>query len=203
MKTILLSFAAMLLLNTGCKKESNIVEKTTSSVAKGSSRTPPGFTKYTIKKGLHFADVNPYKTVDVNEMKFAVTFDSSAVYKSADPANQFDINKLYGFADNGANHHQFSARFGWRWSDNALRLFAYVYNDGVVASEEIGTITIGAELICSIKITATGYLFSVNENKKLVARTSTTATGIGYQLYPYFGGDEAAPHDVNILVKNL
>jgi hypothetical protein len=32
---------------------------------------------------------------------------------------------------------------------------------------------------------------------------ATTPKGQGYQLYPYFGGDETAPHDINIWIKNL
>ena len=34
-----------------------------------------------------------------------------------------------------------------------------------------------------------------------IPRSSTTAKGDGYELYPYFGGDEIAPHDINVLDK--
>jgi len=36
-----------------------------------------------------------------------------------------------------------------------------------------------------------------------MSRASSTATAVGYKLYPYFGGDEAAPHDINIWIKEL
>ncbi|MEO5783498.1 MAG: hypothetical protein ABIQ07_09520 [Ginsengibacter sp.] len=38
------------------------------------------------------------------------------------------------------------------------------------------------------------YLYSL-------PRTSTTAKAIGYKLYPYFGGDETAPHEIDIWIK--
>jgi hypothetical protein len=119
------------------------------------------------------------------------------------PINQYDINKLYGFSDNNADHHQFSARFGWRWSDNALRLFAYVYNNGIVISKELGSVTIGKEVNCSIKVGEAIYTFIIDEITEYLPRSSTTSLAKGYLLYPYFGGDELAPHDINIWIKAL
>ena len=45
------------------------------------------------------------------------------------------------------------------------------------------------------------YLFSVEEKSVTLPRLSTTAMAKGYRLYPYFGGDETAPHDVRIWIK--
>ncbi|HEY1114164.1 MAG TPA: hypothetical protein VGE66_11415, partial [Chitinophagaceae bacterium] len=154
--------------------------------------------------GGHYADKNVYKPIEVEEMRFAVRFDSSAIYQTVLAENQWDINKLYGFSDNNADHHQYSARFGWNWREGALRLHAYVYNKGVVESRELATVAIGAEKVCSIRVTGGAYLFSI-DGKMMAAmpRQSTSERGKGYQLYPYFGGDEVAPHDIRILVKNL
>lgn len=204
MKNCILYCATVLLLFTSCKKGFDaLVEKVPSASGASPAITASGFTIYTLKRGQHFANFNSYIATDVTEMKFIVKFDSSAIYQSVDPVNQYDINKLYGFADNNATHQKYSARFGWRWSDNALRLFAYVYNNGAVISKELTTIAIGAETFCSIKITAEGYLFTVNDGTELLPRKSTTSTAKGYQLYPYFGGDETAPHDITIYLKNL
>jgi hypothetical protein len=109
---------------------------------------------------------------------------------------------LYGFSDNNADHHQYSARFGWRWSDKALRLFAYVYNNGSVTSKELTTVAIGSEINCSIKITPANYLFTVDEITTQLPRMATTEKAKGYQLYPYFGGNEVSPHHITILIKN-
>lgn len=196
-QTVLYSVAFLLLLSTGCTKET--LPENLSTLPESTAAS--GFVKYVIPKGGHFATAKPYKEVACTEMKFTVRFDSSAVYKTTLPANQWDINKLYGFADNSAQHHQFSARFGWRWSDGALRLFAYVYNNGVRASKELAVVPIGKEVHCAIKIDETSYIFSVDEKMESLPRQSKTAIAKGYQLYPYFGGDEAAPHEVRILIK--
>jgi hypothetical protein len=161
------------------------------------------YIEYTIKAGQQYCDQNPYKQTNYSELKFIAKFDSSAIYQTVSPANQFDVNKLYGFSDNESQHHQFSARFGWRWNDGALRLFAYVYNNGVMSFEELGAISIGAEHTCSIKVNSSRYIFTLDQISKTMPRSSTTATAVGYQLYPYFGGDETAPHDIRIWIKQL
>lgn len=185
---------AMLLL-AGCHKSTDALPDNRSGI------DTSGFIKYTIKKGAHYASNDIYKPVETGELKFTVRFDSSAIYQSAGAENQYDINKLYGFSDNNAAHHNFSARFGWRWSDGALRLFAYVYNAGKVVSEELGAVPIGAAIACRIKVAGNHYLFFCNEYGRTLPRQSTTPAGKGYLLYPYFGGDEAAPHEVNIWIK--
>ncbi|MEJ7913177.1 MAG: hypothetical protein WKF70_08485, partial [Chitinophagaceae bacterium] len=123
MKTPLFIITVLCFAVTGCTKSNDALN---SKIAPNTSSPIPSvidsYTKFTLKKGQHFADVNQLKNVDIAEMKFSVLFDSSAVYTSIQPINQLDINKLYGFSDNKANHHQFSARIGWRWSNNALRL---------------------------------------------------------------------------------
>jgi len=161
------------------------------------------FVEYTIQKSNQFCDGNSYKAIELTEMKFVARFDSTAIYQTQSVENQYDINKLYGFSDNNSDHHQYSARFGWRWSDNALRLFAYVYNKGLVTSKELATIMIGAEVNCSIKVGGENYLFTVDGFTTTMPRMSTTERAKGYQLYPYFGGDELAPHEINVWIKNL
>ncbi len=159
------------------------------------------FINYRILKSKHSAEQSVYTPVEYDELKFRVKFDSSAIYSTIDPANQYDINKLYGFADNEEHHHKFSARIGWRWSDNALRLFSYIYNKGDVSYEELCAISIGKEYSCSIKITSNLYIFSVDGVTSTMPRLSTTSKAKGYKLFPYFGGDETAPHDITIRIS--
>ena len=179
----------------GCRKAALSENLSTSSV------NVSEFVEYVIPKGEHYANGNDFTALDISELKFTVRFDSSCIYKTASPENQFDINKLYGFSDNGALHQQYSARFGWRWSDGALRLFAYTYNNGVRSSRELGIVPIGEDVHCSIGVTGKGYVFVVDEKSETMERLSTSSTAKGYRLYPYFGGDEPAPHDVHIWIK--
>lgn len=199
MKTNILSCLAVLLLCTACNKSiDQLIEKKFLTADKDG-----GFTLYSIKQGQHYSDQKSYKAVALSGLNFIVKFDSSAIYKTGKEENQYDINKLYGFSDNNADHHQYSARIGWAWNKNALRLYAYVYNEGIVSKSEIGIVAIGTETHCSIKVAGDFYIFSMNEAQLSVPRKSATSLANGYMLYPYFGGDEPAPHDVNIRIKNL
>ncbi len=161
------------------------------------------FTNYTIKKGKQFCEQSTISPGQYAELKFVVKFDTSAIYATVDPLNQYDINKLYGFSDNNSNHQEFSARFGWRWSDKALHIFAYVYNDGIRTSKELGKVKIGDENICSVKVFEQRYIFSLNNITDTLHRLSTSKVAVGYKLFPYFGGDEVAPHDINIKIREL
>ena len=189
-----------LVLLFSCKKEIYSLPGNTIKNEVGSSQN---FLKYTINKGQQYCDHNIFQTVNYSELKFIVKFDSSAIYTTEDAGNQFDINKLYGFSDNNADHHQFSARFGWRWSNGALRLFGYTYNNSVRSFKELGTVMIGVENSCSIKVGDGMYIFTLNDKSDTLQRKSTTQHAVGYKLYPYFGGDEIAPHDIYIWIKDL
>ena len=198
MKTFI-SLSGLLLLLFSCKKENE-------SFRKGSPGTPKTttlFTKYTIRQGQNSSDGNTFLPTSYSELKFIARFDSTAIYSTVLDYNQLDINKLYGFSDNNSTHQQYSARFGWRWSDNALRLFGYVYNNGIRDSKELGTVNIGSEINCSIKVTAKQYVFSLNGIIDSLPRAGTSIKAPGYKLYPYFGGDEPAPHNIYIWIKEL
>ena len=84
-----------------------------------------------------------------------------------------------------------------------MRLYTHVYNNGERSSQEITTLQIGHEYNCSIKVMNQNYIFSVNSMIIYIPRSSTTAKGDGYKLYPYFGGDEIAPHDIHVWIKEL
>ncbi len=188
-----------LLLFPACQKQGTFPPQ--NIIVNDSSLTP--FTRYTIRQGNQFCDQDTFVAVEYEALKFVVKFDSSAIYTTVNPVNQYDINKLYGFSDNNSFHQLYSARFGWRWSDQALRIFAYIYNNGVRHSKELGTIQPGTENTCSIKVVGKHYIFSLNNSSDTLVRSSTTAKGEGYKLYPYFGGDEVAPHDITIFIKEM
>lgn len=194
MKRMILALAAL-----GCLTACN---KVADSVVNKALATPstPGVTEYTIRKGQQFCDGNTFKEVQVSDLKFTARFDSTAVYQTQNPVNQYDINKLYGFSDNNQDHHQYSARIGWCWSDGALHLFGYIYNAGTMSSKEITTVPIGPDIPCEIRVADSLYIFNVNGKTVKMPRLSKTPLGSGYQLYPYFGGEETAPHDVHVWI---
>lgn len=163
---------------------------------------PGQYSTFTIQPGAHFCDQNPVRSVTTSEMKFMVKFDSSAIYQTELPENQYAVNKLWGFSEGTSNHYN-SARIGWSWTDGALRLYGYVYVSGVLYYHEITPVTIGTEINCSIKLVADTYLFTVNGVSISLPRGPSTSDASGYQQYPYFGGNETAPHLITILIKSL
>ena len=200
-KSSLLVLLTSLFLLSACSKsdEVNNAANTDNVVANASATA---FTTYTIRKGQNYCDQNTIKLVKTSEMKFVARFDTSAIYATVNPVNQYDINKLYGFSE-GYNHQVNSARIGWRWSDGALRLFGYVYKSSVRYSQEITTIPFNTDITCSIKLSGYNYLITANGITVTLPRALNTASASGYQLYPYFGGDETAPKNISIKIKNI
>ena len=190
----------MLILLAGCKKDA--VEIPVAPINSDSRDITPAYTKYGILKGAHFCDKRTIKVFTGDHISFNVKFDSTAIYKTADPANQGDINKLYGFSE-GYDNHLNSARIGWGWNNNALRLHAYTYAGGKRSFKEISTIAIGAVIPVTIHISGKKYLFSVEGKKVMLPRALNDSTVSGYWQYPYFGGDEVAPHDTYIYILDL
>lgn len=193
----LLMLAIVLVSSVSCKKVVERLMKPTVPVDEF------GFADYHIKQGGQSAENTGYKSVTSNEMKFAVRFNNTAIYSVSDPGNQTDVNKLYGFSDNHSAHHQFSARFGWRYLNNQLTLHAYVYNNEQRSEQLITAIDIGKEYVCSIQAVGNQYVFQVAGKTVKMPRLATTPNVDGYQLFPFFGGDEKAPHDIHIFIKDL
>ena len=178
----------------------NILEKDT--VEPVAQTDPDGYRTFTIAKNNHYADNRGNEQVNTEKLSFVVLFDSSAVYKTKDPVNQYDINKLYGLSDCNAAHHTNSARMGWTWNHNQLEIHAYGYKNGQRNSEFITAIPIGEPVNMSIEMHDSTYLMRV-EDKFAELPRGCTGNGLGYKLFPYFGGDETAPHNVVIKIKEL
>lgn len=160
------------------------------------------YTTYTILQGAHYCDKTNLQTFSDSQLVFKVKFDSSAIYQSANPGNQNDVNKLLGFSE-GTDHHLNSARIGWAWYKNKLRLYAYVYSNGIRLIKEIIAIDIGAEVRCKVLVTPGNYVFFVDSTRVVVERSLGGAPLAGYRLFPYFGGDEVAPHNIRVQIQQV
>jgi hypothetical protein len=198
MKTICFIIGTALLI--GCTK--TLDTPGNKEVIKEVDTKPGQYSNFTIQQGAHHCDENPIKAITTSEMKFMVKFDSSAIYQTVLPENQYAINKLWGFSE-GIDNHFHSARIGWSWTSDALRLYGYVYVNGEFHYQEITSVMIGEEITCSIKPLENTYLFTVNSVFVSLPRGLSAAQVSGYQQYPYFGGNEVAPHLIRIQIKSL
>jgi hypothetical protein len=174
---------------------------TSTSVTEAKKGKPVAYTTYLIKEGQH-SSTNSFKSIKTSLLRFEAVFDKSAVYTTVLANNQADINKLYGMSDCGSLHQTNSARFGWRWYNNRLEILGYVYNGGQWAYKYITSIELDKPYTYELSLQSQAYIFRVNGSEVTLPR-SCSGQGSGYMLYPYFGGDETAPHDITIRIRDL
>lgn len=161
------------------------------------------YKEFKIKKGEHSSN-HEVELMHTRFIAYDVIFDSSVIYISQNTGNQGDINKLFGFADCNDHHHNNSARFGWRWNPDsvAVEILAYYYVNAVRKNKFLMTVQPGEEHTYVIHYHDDGYAFKIdNKIDVIVERGDVCSRGEYYLLYPYFGGDETAPHDVRIFMS--
>ena len=160
------------------------------------------FEVFLLPKGKHTSGY-PVQMLQSSTLNATVYFDESAKYECNTEENQWDTNKLIGFSDCNSHHHENSARFGWRWLDSQLELLAYCYVDGETIIQELDTIPLNTQTEIEIRLLTDSYDFYIsNEKLASIPRSAKTCkTGAYYMLFPYFGGDETAPHDISIYLR--
>ena len=167
------------------------------------------FKEYKIKRGRHSSLHNSLRLLNSEQLTYDVIFDETAVYETNDPNNQADINKLFGFADCNSLHHENSARFGWRWDNvsEQLEILAYVYAEGVLTFQSIGFVELNRAYRYHLLLYDDHYSFEVEGVSTTRLEMNRGATvcnkGLYYRLWPYFGGDEKAPHDISIFMRRI
>ena len=158
---------------------------------------------FIIPQGAHYSSGVFFEYLETDRMDFSFLFDESAVYSLGENnPNQADINKLFGFAEGSPlNIHNYSARFGWRWYNDELQILAYAYTAGERKSLLMGTAEPGEWFYGSIESTDEAYVFSFSGEEYIIRKEQPFSHVCKYLSYPYFGGDEAAPHQISISVK--
>ncbi|MFC5412020.1 hypothetical protein ACFPMF_22035 [Larkinella bovis] len=175
----------------GCKEPSS----------KPVAPSAPVTTVYRIKAGEQSSDHEALTFTTKTSLSFNVTFDNSAIYTSKLAENQNDINKLYGFSDCNTHHQTASARFGWNWRDDSLRIYAYCYRNGERFSQELGTAELNQPANYKLSIVGDKYVFTFKGQETTFARGCPNGQNTNrYRLFPYFGGDEVAPHTITITI---
>jgi hypothetical protein len=177
-----------LLVFTSCKKEIDDL----------------GFRVYTIPAGEHSSGSH-FNHPTNSRITFDFILDESAIYTSEIPENQYDVNKIYGMSDFGLRHQKYSIRLGWRYINGNIELCWLKHEEGRHSSSTIKTIESNKSYRASINITTFYYEIVIDSDTTLVRRRPEGNWGLvrRYYLYPYFGGNEYAPHDITIKIKDL
>lgn len=137
---------------------------------------------YKIKKGNHYSGYRVKFFLNKQEQKVSVLFNDSCRY-TGDIQLSEQINKLFGFGS--IFIHSNSSRIGWKYNpySDMIDLFLYEYEKGKRKISLIQSINLNVR--SSIKLTTEKKYF------------------FGANCFPYFGGEDSAPHDININIKYL
>lgn len=162
------------------------------------------FKQYKIKKGKHYSGFRISPTYNKMSSKYEVIFKENCIYDLHDE-DQYDVNKLFGLSY--GYHHINSARFGWRADGEKIQLSLYCYREGQRYMKDICQLDTERTYTLEIKNEGTYYEFLISGNTSSFMAygkiTKPQTPKLGYNLFPYFGGNEPAPHDIEILMKKI
>lgn len=159
---------------------------------------------FTIKEGAHHSK-HRFKTTKSTLINFKVIFDESSTYK-INSSDQADVNKLLGVSDHKQYHMDHSIRFGWRYYNNKLEILWFKHEEGRFTFGHIDYIEPNEQYLCTILIEPDEYTLFVDDVFVTVPRVRSrycfkSINYSRYFLWPYFGGNCAAPHDIKIKIK--
>lgn len=166
---------------------------------------------FNIKKGKHYPKGLHFGVTFKKHIEFICSFDKSCLYDLEDNDN-YDVNKLYGFSTTWFHHVQ-SARLGWRCLDGKhIQIVTYSYNDGVRSLDDIdvlGEVLPDEEFKCRISDEENSYMYTFvildRPDTLRIARDKKEKDWFifHYLLYPYFGGNRTAPHNMKINLRRI
>lgn len=158
--------------------------------------------RYHIKEGNHYkSNIGLKLHSGLTGINFSFIFDSSCWYKKINK-DSLDINKLFGLSY--GPHHKNSIRLGWVpdfENIGKIQLWSYVYNKGKRTFNHICDCNISDNYLVSFKVENNQLtIFIVGNEFCSIFKENFEIPKfkIGYFLYPYFGGDNPAPHDIAI-----
>jgi hypothetical protein len=161
-----------------------------------------------IKKGTHSPFRLPRLLFGTKKLAYSVKFTDSCRYEIG--SDQTDINKLFGIGY-FPYHHRNSVRFGWVYNpskNDTMEIYAYWYKDGKRFSEFLCDVPINGPVYYEMAkeySTPVGWYFRLRVifDKKEIGRTAVMVRPqwAGYLLRPYFGGNQTAPHNMEIWME--
>ena len=166
---------------------------------------------YLIKKGNHYPSGFHFGITFKKTISFRCKFDDTCLYDALGDNDEYDINKLFGFSTTWFHHRQ-SGRVGWRCIDGEnIELLTYSYNKGkrnIKESDILGTVKPGEMFYCAIQDTEDKYVYIFQKafDENISIQTDPKQKDwflFHYLLFPYFGGNKTAPHNMKIFLENL
>jgi len=160
--------------------------------------------RFKIKKGKHYHSNFIARLGIINlkkKLAHKVKFDKSCWYDYINNDSN-DLNKLYGYGI--YDHHIHSMRFAWRpnFSEpGMIQIFAYWYEAQKRGMKFICDVSVNSFNDFKIEQHGNVYTLLVNGNQSTIKFEKKR--GIWRKGQPYFGGNNTAPNDMIITLKNL
>lgn len=166
---------------------------------------------YLIKQGNHYCNVSIFDRLfsigyNVKKISFRFKFHKECWWTPARNSDDNDLNKLYGISYGLNSDHVNSVRLAWKPDFNVsgkIDVYGYIY-DELPNSQHLSQYiaSVQTETDCTAVITNNGnkYDFVVNSANAEMPNTHTDS-GFCFRLYPYFGGNNTAPHDMTIEIE--
>ena len=169
----------------------------------------------TVPQGQHYDNHSGGSTHSPAAMECDVTFQSSCRYVLGN-SNQYNCNKLMGFFDSPAGEVR-SARWGWRWSleKDCIEIAPFIHHAGTFVLPPVSQwipIPLNTPIRVKVKLDRSNdqYIFTCINGGDVTTFT-VSVTGPLANTYSgacrwdllYFGGSQAAPHDVTIEFDNV
>lgn len=163
-------------------------------------------TTFKIKEGEHYS--KPWRLgllFGKHEVKAEFVPNVSWLY-SFDDEDDYDINKIFGLSR--GDHRKNSARLGWNPSPDGkqIEFWCYVRTNGKmhVPLTPLGIVNPRTIVNASITDYGDSYIFSIQTRKfkrTQQVRVDGKRSWFRYRLWPYFGGNKPAPHEVKVPLK--
>jgi hypothetical protein len=164
---------------------------------------------YKIYKNSHYSWILGFlKPIGISTQhifKYKIKFDKNCLY-TINNIDQWDINKLVGFSGSYSHHIQ-SCRVGWRCLDGEnIQLVTYCYDNKVRLPEVIiSDVKPDEEFTITLKNSQKNWTFIFYQEGKgrKVININKKSSGwfLKYLLFPYFGGNQKALHNMSIYIK--
>lgn len=173
-----------------------------------SCSTPPepNLKVYTINQGAHYSNGPKFKLhSNLHQLNFKAQLHSDCLFQLGNE-DDFDINKVYGITWGLTNDNN-SFRIGWNCQNNngLIQYFSYAHIGGEVVIqylfEEVPEVIINfhIDLLRSENLIRIYRLDNDTQYEQPYPFDGISATG--YYNYPYFGGNQFAPHKMTFGIE--
>jgi hypothetical protein len=167
---------------------------------------------FTIRAGAHHAKSGGPRSLQIGwhvdrTVKFRAVFHGDVPYLTQLASNQADWNKLMGLTTNRIHHA--SIRLGWRWRPDLkkVELGFYGYLSGQRVMLPLQTVALETPIDIELRFWNGGASARAGGAYHEEARSLGLSHWLPAMTWlletAYFGGDETAPHDMDISVSDI